>query len=62
MTGTASSAFTEWVDSKGWGVVVTVPGHPRGRWLSRLDLERLLILIGAVGVLATVAVALWGQA
>ena len=40
---------------------MTVPGHLRRRWLPRLDVEHALILIGAFGVLATVAVALWGQ-
>lgn len=44
------------------GRVVSVPGHIRRRVLPRVDLERVLILIGAIGVLATVAVALWGQA
>ena len=34
-------------------------GHIRRRLL-RLDVEHLLIVIGAVGVLAAVAVALWG--
>jgi hypothetical protein len=30
--------------------------------MPRLDIEHVLILIGAVGVVATVAVALWGKA
>ena len=34
-------------------------GHTRRR-LPRLDLEHVLIVIGAIGVLASVAVALWG--
>jgi len=41
---------------------VTVPGHMKRRVLPHLDLERALIVIGAIGVLATVAVALWGKA
>ena len=49
------------VDIEEWGRVVTVPGHMRRR-LPRLDLEHILVLIGAAGVLATVAVALWGKA
>ena len=40
---------------------MTVPGHFRRHWLPRLDLEHALILIGAIGVLATLAVVLWGQ-
>jgi hypothetical protein len=40
---------------------VTVPGHMRRRLLPRLDVERVLILVGGLGVLATVAVALWGR-
>jgi hypothetical protein len=40
---------------------VTVPDHIRRQRLPHLDLERVLILIGALGVLATVLVALWGQ-
>lgn len=41
---------------------MTVPGHIRRRWLPpRLDLERTLILIGVVGVVVTLAIALWGQ-
>jgi hypothetical protein len=40
---------------------VTVPDHIRRRRLLRLDVEHALILIGALGVLATVAMALWGQ-
>jgi len=50
------------VDIEGWGPVVTVPGHIRRRLVPRLDLEHVLVLIGAIGVLATVAVALWGKA
>ena len=41
---------------------MTVPGQVRRRVLPHIDLEHALILIGALGVLATVAVALWGQA
>jgi len=40
---------------------VTVPGDIRRRLLPRLDLEHALILIGAFGVLAAIAVVLWGQ-
>jgi hypothetical protein len=43
------------------GRLVTVPGHLRRRWLARVDFEHALIVIGAVGVLATIAVLLWGQ-
>jgi hypothetical protein len=46
---------------QGMGQLVTVPGHIRRRWLARVDFERALVLIGAIGVLATVAVLLWGQ-
>jgi hypothetical protein len=34
----------------------------RRRGVPRLDLEHVLILIGALGILATVAIVLWGQA
>jgi hypothetical protein len=61
MTAAPPSAFTGWGDSKGMGRLVTVPGHIRRRWLPRADLEHALILIGALGVLATVAILLWGQ-
>jgi hypothetical protein len=40
---------------------VTAPGDIRRRMPPRLDVEHVLILVGALGVLATVAVALWGQ-
>jgi len=41
---------------------VTVPGQFRRRLLPHLDFERVLILIGIVGVLAAVVVALWSRA
>ena len=40
---------------------MTVPGQIRRRWLHQLDLEHALVLIGALGILATLAVLLWGQ-
>ena len=49
------------VDSEGMGQLVTVPGHIRQRWPHQLGLEHALILVGALGVLATIAVLLWGQ-
>ena len=61
MTETPRSTFTIWVDTEGMGRVVTVPGDIRRRWLPRVDLEHALVLIGVIGVLATVAVLLWGQ-
>ena len=61
MTETPRSTFTIGVDTEGMGRLVTVPGHIRRRWLPRVDLEHALIVIGAIGVLATVAVLLWGQ-
>jgi hypothetical protein len=50
------------VDIEGWGRLVTVPGQVRRRVLPRLDFEHVLIVIGALGVLAAVAVAVWGPA
>lgn len=41
---------------------MTVPGHIRRRYPRRLDVERVLILIGAIGIVLAVAVALWGKA
>ena len=61
MTHGQRFTFTGQVHGEGWGVVVTVPGHVRRRWLARVDFERALVLIGAFGILAAVAVALWGQ-
>ena len=40
---------------------MTVTGHIRRQRLPRLDLEHVLVLIGALGVLATVLVAIWEQ-
>jgi hypothetical protein len=60
MTGGFAVTFTG-TGRQGWGVVVTVPGYLRRRRLLHLDLEHVLVMIGALGVLATVAVALWGQ-
>jgi hypothetical protein len=40
---------------------MTVPGHVRRQRMRHVDLEHALVLIGALGVLATVLVALWGQ-
>jgi len=62
MTGTPRITFTGGGSHRGVGRVVSVPGHIRRRVLPRLDLEHVLVLIGAIGVLATIAVALWGQA
>jgi hypothetical protein len=61
MTGVPTPTFTVCVDIEGMGRLVTVPGHMRRRWLPRVDIEHALIVIGAIGVLATVAVLLWGQ-
>jgi len=61
MTDTPAATFTICVDSEGMGRLVTVPGHIRRRWMARVDFEHALIVIGAIGVLATVAVLLWGQ-
>ena len=61
MTGTSVPTFTSGVGCEGMGRLVTVPGHVRRRWLPRLDLEHALIAIGAIGVLAAIAVVLWGQ-
>jgi len=52
-------AFTGRVGDQGGGGVVTMHGHTRRR-LPHLDLEHVLIIIGVVGVVAAVAVALWG--
>lgn len=60
MTQPPGPTFTG-VDTDGMGRLVTVPGHIRRHRLPRLDLERALILIGVIGVLAAVAVVLWGQ-
>jgi hypothetical protein len=43
------------------GRLVTVPGHIRRHLVPHLDFEHALILIGAFGVLAAVAVVLWTQ-
>ena len=51
--------FTERVGDQAGGGVVTMHGHMRRR-LPHVDLEHVLIVIGVLGVLAAVAVALWG--
>jgi hypothetical protein len=53
--------FTEGVGDQGGGGVVTMHGHTRRR-PPHVDLEHVLIVIGAIGVLVAVAVALWGPA
>jgi hypothetical protein len=60
MTEASSFAFTVKVRRGGWGFVVTALGHLRRRRQPRVDLEHVLIAIGALGVIAAVAVALWG--
>ena len=60
MTAAGRITFTEHVGDQGGGAVVTMHGgHVRWKW-ARIDLDRALVVIGALGVLAAVAIALWG--
>lgn len=60
MPGTLWSRSLVCVQIWGMGLSVTVHGQLRRRRLLRLDVERVLVAVGVLGVLATVAIALWG--